>query len=209
MPAMRILVLLLAALPIATPAAAGDLTVMVTNAAGQPVKDAVVMVYPKGGAHGPARFSWPYVMSQRSMQFDPFVLVVPVGATVSFPNRDPFRHHVYSFSPAKSFELKLYGHDETRTVKFDKAGVVALGCNIHDNMTAFIRVVDTPYAAKTDAHGAAVIPDAPSGPASVRVWHPYIKGGRDLSRETNVPDRSVTMKIAAEVHAPPMRKGMY
>lgn len=209
MSAMRSLFLLLTALSIATPAAAGDLTVLVTNAAGQPVKDAVVMIYPKDGSHGPARFAWPYVMSQRSMQFDPFVLVVPVGATVSFPNRDPFRHHVYSFSLAKPFELKLYGHDETRTVKFDKAGIVALGCNIHDNMTAFIRVVDTGYAARTDAHGAAVIADAPEGAASVRVWHPYIKGGRDLSRETNIPGRSVTMKITAEVHAPPMRKGMY
>ena len=209
MSVMRILTVLLAALSIATPAAAGDLTVMVTNAAGQPVKDAVVMVYPKGGAHGPGRFSWPYVMSQRSMQFDPFVLVVPVGATVSFPNRDPFRHHVYSFSPAKAFELKLYGHDETRTVKFDKAGIVALGCNIHDNMTAFIRVVDTGYAAKTDAHGAAVIADVPDGAASVRVWHPYIKGGRDLSREASIPTGALTLKIAADVHAPPMRKGMY
>jgi len=69
--------------------------------------------------------------------------------------------------------------------------------------------VDTPYAAKTDAHGAAVIEDAPDGPASVQVWHPYIRGGRDLSRQTNIPARSVTMKITADVHAPPMRKGMY
>jgi plastocyanin len=206
---MRILAIILAALSIATPAAAGDLTVMVTNAAGQPVQDAVVMVHPRGGVHAPVRFSWPYMMTQKNMQFDPFVLIVPVGATVSFPNRDPFRHHVYSFSPAKSFELKLYGHDETRTVKFDKTGVVALGCNIHDNMTAFIRVVDTPWAGKSDAHGAVVIHDVPQGAASVEVWHPYIKGGRDLRRETNIPDRSVTMKIAADVHAPPMRGGMY
>jgi plastocyanin len=207
---MRRMALLLAALSIATPAAAGDLTVMVTTPLGAPVKDAVVMVHSRSGAaHGPIHFSWPYVMNQKDMQFDPFVLIVPVGATVAFPNRDPFRHHVYSFSPAKTFELKLYGHDETRTVKFDKAGIVALGCNIHDNMTAFIRVVDTPYAAKTDAHGTAVIVDAPDGPASVEVWHPYIRGGRDLSRQTNIPARSVTMKITADVHAPPMRKGMY
>jgi plastocyanin len=205
---MRILAAFLSALFIATPALAGTLSVTVTTPAGQPVQDAVVMVHPKTGSHGPIRFAWPYVMNQRAMQFDPFVLIVPVGATVSFPNRDPFRHHVYSFSPAKVFELKLYGHDETRTVKFDKAGVVALGCNIHDNMTAFIRVVDTPYAAKTDAHGVATI-DAPEGAASIEVWHPYIKGGKDVARQATIPAGAMTLKVAADVHAPPMRKGMY
>ena len=209
MSAMRILAVILAALSIASPAAAGDFTVMVTNAAGRPVKDAVVTIHPRGGAHGPIHFAWPYVMTQKDMQFDPFVLIVPVGATVSFPNRDPFRHHVYSFSPAKTFELKLYSHDETRTVKFDKAGIVALGCNIHDNMTAFIRVVDTPWAGKTDARGAVVIHDAPAGPATVEVWHPYIKGGRDLVRQTTLPAAAITMKVVADVHAPPMRGGMY
>lgn len=207
---MRIMAVLLAALSIATPAAAGDLTVMVTTPSGAPVKDAVVMVHSRGGdAHGPIRFSWSYVMNQKDMQFDPFVLIVPVGATVAFPNRDPYRHHVYSFSPANTFELKLYGHDETRTVKFDKAGIVALGCNIHDNMTAFIRVVDTPYAAKSDARGAAVIHDGPDGPVTVEVWHPYIKGGRDVARTVTAPDGPMTVKVVADIHAPPMRKGMY
>jgi len=207
---MRLLAVLCAVLSIATPAAAGDLTVMVTSPGGAPVKDAVVMVHPRGEApHGPIRFSWPYVMNQKAMQFDPFVLVVPVGATVAFPNRDPFRHHVYSFSPAKTFELKLYGHDETRTVKFDKAGIVAVGCNIHDNMTAFIRVVDTPYAAKSDARGAAVIQDVPEGAVTVEVWHPYIKGGHDVARVVTATSGPLTVKMVVDVHAPPMRGGMY
>lgn len=209
MSAMRMLAVILTALSIAAPAWAGDLTVMVTTPGGQPVKDAVVMVHARGGAHGPIRFSWPYVMNQRNMQFDPFVLIVPVGATVAFPNRDPLRHHVYSFSPAKTFELKLYGHDETRSVKFDKAGVIALGCNIHDSMTAFIRVVDTPWAAKTDARGAVIIHDVPQGAATVQVWHPYIKGGREVTRQAAIPGGAMAMKVAADVHAPPMRGGMY
>ncbi|HET6942615.1 MAG TPA: methylamine utilization protein, partial [Sphingomicrobium sp.] len=83
-----------------------------------------------------------FSVSQRDMQFHPFVLVVPVGAKVSFPNLDPTRHHVYSFSPAKKFELKLFAKDQSRSVVFDKPGVVALGCNIHDAMTAFIYVAD-------------------------------------------------------------------
>src|SRR6185437_2462729 len=106
-------------------------------------------------------------------------------------------------------ELKLYSHDETRTVKFDKAGVVAVGCNIHDNMTAFIRVVDTPYAGKSDARGAVVIHDVPEGAATIEVWHPYSKGSRDVVRQAIIPAATTTIKVTADLHAPPMRGGMY
>ena len=204
---MRLLTVAIAALILATPAAAADLRVSVATSSGAPVRDAVVMVYPKAGVpKRPIRFSWPYLMVQKNMQFDPFVLLVPVGAEVAFPNRDNTRHHVYSFSPAKSFQLKLYGHDETRVVKFDKAGVVAIGCNIHDNMTAFIRVVDTPWAGKTGATGEVVIADAPAG-ATVIVWHPYLKGGRDLTRQVVPAARSV--KIIADLRAPATRRHGY
>jgi len=146
------LVLVLLAALAAPGARAADLQVAVHTARGQPVRDAVVTYYPRGGAApGPVRFDWPYRMAQQNLQFDPFVLVVPVGSTVAFPNRDTVRHQVYSFSPAHPFELKLYGRDQTRTVRFDRVGVIALGCNIHDSMVGFIKVVDTPYAAKTDA----------------------------------------------------------
>ena len=145
------------------------------NAAGQPVRDAVVTLIPAGGARAPAKFDWPMKMAQKDIQFEPFVLIAPVGADVSFPNLDNVRHHVYSFSPIKRFELKLYGRDETRSIRFDKPGVVALGCNIHDSMVAFIKVVDTPYAAKTDGSGIAVLHEVPAGAATLRVWHPYLK----------------------------------
>src|SRR5262249_23057813 len=99
---------------------AGDVSVTVRPPQGQPVADAVVSV---AAPHsGPIRFAWPYRMAQHNVQFDPFVLVVPVGADVAFPNLDGVRHHVFSFSPAKTFEIKLYGRDETRVVRFDKPG---------------------------------------------------------------------------------------
>jgi plastocyanin len=154
-------------------ARAEDVVVDVRTPQGKPVVDAVVTA--PVASHGPIRFPWTYRMSQHHMQFDPFVLVVPVGATVAFPNLDNVRHQVYSFSPAHPFELKLYGRDETRTVRFDKPGVIALGCNIHDSMVAFVVVVDTPYAAKTDAQGRAVIHNAPAGLGRVQVWHPYLR----------------------------------
>jgi hypothetical protein len=194
------------------PAWAADLQVSVVGAGGRPVSDAVVLVRRRGEAPaGPIRFPWPMVVEQRDMQFRPFVLIAPVGAEVAFPNHDPFLHHVYSFSPAKTFELKLYGHDETRRVRFDKAGVVSLGCNIHDDMTGFIRVVDTPYAAKTDAHGAAVIHDLPAGPAELAVWHPYLRGGRDLTRAIAAPAGAgvLAVTVAVELKPAPMPHGDY
>ena len=93
------------------------------------------------------------VVSQKNLQFHPFLTIVPVGADVSFPNLDPTKHHVYSFSPAKRFELKLFAKDQSRTVHFDKPGVVALGCNIHDQMSAFIVVTDSAWTARTNAQG--------------------------------------------------------
>jgi plastocyanin len=165
---------LLASLPVST-AAAAELTVEVRNPAGAPVRDAVVSLYPGGRAAplGPAR--GPYRVSQRNIQFSPFVLVVPVGAEIAFPNFDAVLHHVYSFSPAKRFELKLYAREQNRTVRFDKAGVVPLGCNIHDSMTGFILVSDTALSAKTDAAGRAVFADVPAGAVVARIWHPYLR----------------------------------
>ena len=182
------------------------------TAAGKPVANAVVTVRPQGfSSRGPIHFPWPYRMAQKDMQFEPFVLIVPVGAEVAFPNLDPFKHHVYSFSPAKTFELKLYGRDETRTQKFDRAGVVSLGCNIHDDMTAFIRVVDTPFAIKSTARGEAVIRDIPAGPATLTVWHPYMKTrGGETSREVVVPaSGNLTLAIAADLRTPPLKRGGY
>jgi plastocyanin len=153
-------------------AQAATVEVQVRTANGAPVADAVVMIDSPRAPAGPIHFPWAYVIAQETIAFNPHVLIVPVGTTVAFPNRDQVRHHVYSFSPAKRFELRLYGRQQERTVTFDKPGPVALGCNIHDRMIGFIMVVATPYAAKTDANGRAVIGDVPGGLATLTVWHP-------------------------------------
>ena len=143
-------------------------------------------------------------MVQRNLKFDPFVLLVPVGGQVSFPNQDTVRHHVYSFSAAKRFELKLYGQGETRSVTFDKAGAAAVGCNIHDGMIGFIKVVDTPFAAKTDAAGNAVIRNVPAGGATMKIWHPYMRGaGNEVARPITLPAQGGASQTAAvDVRAP-------
>ncbi|WGM30075.1 hypothetical protein KKHFBJBL_00290 [Brevundimonas sp. NIBR11] len=172
--AMRILLSIVLAL-ICGPAFAGDLTVSVRDNSGRPVRDAVVTVTPNAGVpRGPIRFSWPLRIVQHDIQFQPYVLIAPVGGTVSFPNLDRVRHHIYSFSRGNRFEIELFGRDQTRTHVFTAAGVAALGCNIHDQMLAYVRVVDTPYAGKTNATGDVTIPAIPAGAARLVVWHPQL-----------------------------------
>ena len=156
---------LLSLVALAAPAAAADLTVDLHLPNGTPVRDAVVTLTPTAGPVPAAasRLGGPFQMAQEKIQFHPFVLLVPVGATVAFPNLDKVRHHVYSFSPARTFELKLFGQEDHRTVTFDKPGVVALGCNIHDRMLGYIYVSDTPYAAHSDEHGQVQLHNLPEG----------------------------------------------
>jgi hypothetical protein len=209
---MRMLVLVLVTALMAPRARAADLQIALHNPKGQPIHDAVVTYYPQGGAApGPIRFDWPYRMAQQNLQFDPFVLVVPQGATVAFPNRDTVRHQVYSFSPAHPFELKLYGRDQTRTVKFDRVGVVALGCNIHDSMVAFIKVVDTPYAAKTDAQGLVLLRDLPAGAGTMKIWHPYMKApGNEFAVDVTLPQGGELKRAeTADIRTPPIRRNTY
>lgn len=189
----------------AVPAVAAPLTVRVVDGNGRPVRDAVVTLRSAGASGRPAAGT-SYSVSQKDMEFHPFVLVVPVGAKVSFPNLDPTRHHVYSFSPAKKFELKLFAKDQSRSVVFDRPGVVALGCNIHDAMTAFIFVSDTQFAARTGANGIAQFASAPAVPGRIAVWHPYLRAkGNVVERQLAANDRNATFSVA--LRAPPMAMG--
>lgn len=183
-----------AALCLAAGVHAASVTVTVTGADGKPLANAVVTAE-IGGVPAPIPRG-AYVMAQHNIAFDPHVLIVPVGATVSFPNQDKVRHHVYSFSTPKKFDLKLYGRDETKTVLFDKAGVVALGCNIHDSMSGFVFVTATPFAAISDASGRVVFNGVPAGRAVLSVWHPSIRAPRNsLSQLAQIPAAGLSTVI--------------
>jgi plastocyanin len=180
----------------ASPLVAAPLSVRVADSSGRPVRDAVVTLYPAGGAARPAHGGGRFTVSQQNLQFHPFLTIIPVGADVSFPNFDPTKHHVYSFSPAKKFELKLFAKDQSRTVHFDKAGVVALGCNIHDQMSAFIFVTDTAWTARTNAQGMAMFADAPNAPSRLTVWHPYLRApGGQLQQAIAPAQRSASVQV--------------
>lgn len=192
---MRNLILLLIFATLGKGAFAQEITVKVIDAAGAPVVNAVVLVPASAGVKPPASFAWPSVMEQKEIAFSPYILVVPVGSEVQFPNRDRVRHHVYSFSKGNRFELKLYGQDESRHLAFKTPGVVAVGCNIHDEMIGYIRVVDTPYAALTDADGQAVLSGLKADKGKVTVWHPDLSGGKDVSVpfDTSLPETTVQL----------------
>lgn len=189
----RIVMLALVALPIATTAKAAPVLIQVVGVDGRPLSGAVVTVTMPGTAAPAPR--GPYVVAQRNIQFDPRVLIVPVGATVSFPNFDKMRHHVYSFSKPKKFELKLFGRDESRNVVFDKPGAVALGCNIHDAMNGVVYVTASPYTALTDAAGRVRMNVAP-GSGRVAVWHPSIRSaGNTLEQPASVAASGLTTTL--------------
>ena len=154
--------------------ATSEITVTVTDTASRPVGDAVVVAVPNEPSAGATARPRAESLDQIDKEFVPRVKPVFVGSTVTFPNHDNVRHHVYSFSPAKRFELPLYAGVPAQSVLFDKAGVVVLGCNIHDWMIGYIYVSESPYYATTGADGEVTISGIPAGDYTVRVWHPQL-----------------------------------
>jgi plastocyanin len=165
---------LLTALVFAGELLAGSLEVTVKDDKGRPVSDAVA--YAAAAGAGSAAPKKQTVVDQRDKQFVPYVTAVHAGTAVIFPNSDKIRHHVYSFSPAKKFELPLYSGVPAEPVVFDKVGFVTLGCNIHDWMIAYVAVLPTPYFQVTRQDGQAVLKDLPAGQYTMQVWHPALKG---------------------------------
>jgi len=172
-----------AALLLATSAVhAGTVQVQVLDGASKPLPEAVVFLESREArlAAKPAR---DVTIAQVNKQFSPSVSVVPVGTAVEFPNRDTVRHHVYSFSQIKPFELKLYAGTPANPVVFDRAGIAVLGCNIHDHMTAWVVVVETPYYARTAAGGRAILEGVPAGNYRLRAWHAGLPVGAPAADE--------------------------
>ncbi|HTU67376.1 MAG TPA: hypothetical protein VMF52_15620 [Steroidobacteraceae bacterium] len=166
----RPLVLALALLCVA-PAFAGTLQVKASQRDGKPLIGAVVTLDAESPAMPPAP-PIKAIMDQVNLQFAPDVLVLPVKSSVQFPNSDAVRHQVYSFSSARQFQLPLYRGKPYPPTVFDQPGVVTLGCNIHDNMLAYIVVTAAPFFGRTDAAGSWAAPAVPAGRYRVRVWHP-------------------------------------
>lgn len=147
-----------------------DVVIKVTDANSRPLADAVVFLKSPDLIASSKPLSKAEI-AQSDRTFIPGVQVVTVGSAVDFPNRDDVRHHVYSFSPAKTFELKLYTGKPEAPIVFDKVGIVELGCNIHDSMLGWVLVNDTPVYGRTDETGYVRFDGNPSDSYKVDVWH--------------------------------------
>lgn len=193
--------LLVALLAGSAAAYAAPVSVEVRDAAGQPIVDAVVYAEPVTPAH-PPKIPSAVQIEQKARRFMPLVTAVQTGTSISFPNNDTVRHHVYSFSPAKTFELKLYSGEPANPQRFDVPGTVVVGCNIHDRMVAYIHVVATPYFAKTDAKGQVLLADVAAGKYRLKVWHFALPAGAPVIEQplevgTTGVSAAVTLNLKA------------
>lgn len=153
---------------------AGELSVLIKDGKGAALSEAIITAMPLDAKNIPKQKPAKPIVDQVGKEFLPHVLPIYVNSQVSFPNNDTIRHHVYSFSPAKKFELPLYSGTPAEPVSFDKPGVIVLGCNIHDWMLGYIYVSATPYFVRSDKAGKASLNDLPDGEYAVKVWHPQM-----------------------------------
>jgi plastocyanin len=199
--AVRIATLACLVLPATAPAA--ELNAMIYGANGKPLPNAVVILVPEDRPVPPPSTAVEAV-DQIDKEFVPYVKAVRAGSYVKFPNKDNIRHHVYSFSKARPFELPLYTGTPAQPVLFDKPGVVKLGCNIHDWMIAYVYVADTPYFGKSGADGRVDLDPLPAGHYRARVWHPRMDGAEEATatavelKDTAPASVQWTLKLNAE-----------
>lgn len=163
---------------IAMPLAAADFTVTARRRGGEPLAGAVIMLESES-ANAPAAPPVIGVMDQVNLSFVPDVLVIPVHSSVQFPNSDAVSHQVYSFSDTRAFQLPLYRGRPYPPVEFDQPGVVTLGCNIHDNMLAYIVVTRAAHFGRTNAQGRWTV-DLPAGRYVARLWHPLLNESQEV-----------------------------
>ncbi|MDB6014820.1 MAG: methylamine utilization protein [Gammaproteobacteria bacterium] len=185
---------------------AATLTVKVLLPNGHPLGGVVVTVNPVSAPAHPAA-PVQAVMDQINRAFAPDLLVIPVDSTVAFPNSDSVSHQIYSFSPAKRFQLPLYRGKPYPPVVFDQPGVVTMGCNIHDEMLAYIVITDAAFFGRTSAAGSWTA-DVPGGGYRVSIWHPRIRDdAKDLSGELTVGEQNggtLTLRLTKQLKPAPL-----
>lgn len=182
-------------------ARAAEVTVDVRSSDGRPLADAVVFLE-SPAARAAVRPAGGIEIEQAERRFTQRVTVVPLGSEVQFPNRDKVRHHVYSFSAAKTFELKLYIGTPANPVLFDRPGIAVLGCNIHDTMIAWVVVVETPHHGRTAAPGQVRLAEVPPGSYRLRTWHPALPPGAPaLDQALVVPANGAAVTVQLPLSA--------
>lgn len=178
---------------------AQPLSIKVSDKNGQPITSAVVTL--KSNTLNTTKVNSNAEMAQRNRQFDPHILIVQQGSNVSFPNYDNMKHHIYSFSDTKRFEMEVIQGVANKPELFDKAGVVELGCNVHDWMQGYIYVSASPYFSSTNETGSAIIEVPQNGNYELTIWHPRIDNEqKGLTRSILVDDKvQLTVQVDASL----------
>jgi plastocyanin len=164
---------------------AADLTVSLDDGRGGLVADAVVTVE---GSDTPARTTKSVrqpayrTIDQKNLAFVPYLEILRPGDSVVFRNSDRTRHHVYSFSPVRQFEFVLAPGESSQPQRLDKSGIVAVGCNIHDQMIAYLYISDAQWIARSAVDGRLRFHDLPAGAYRIHVWHPRMRPGKSEVR---------------------------
>jgi len=193
----------------ASPVFAATVSVTVTGDDGHPADGAVVELVPQSGAIPAFGEKVPAeaVIDQRHETFLPLVSVVRKGGHVVFTNNDTTMHQVYSFSDIKQFAFEIDEGQRSLPVIFDKPGISAIGCNIHDQMITYVYVAATPWVVRTDAGGHAQIADVPAGSYHATIWHPNLAPGQTPpSVALNVSGESVPLAASIKLSADPRGK---
>src|SRR3984885_5496455 len=185
---------------------AGTLSVQANLANHEPFAGAVITGHSESGRAQPPVAA---ILDQINLTFVPDLIVIPVGSTVEFPNSDSVSHQIYSFSPTKRFQLPLYHGKPYPPVHFDQAGVVTLGCNIHDRMVGYIYVTDATYFGRTDARGNWSVSNVPRGTYHVSLWHPLLRdSGASLERDVSITggeSATTTVQLAQALRPAPLQ----
>jgi plastocyanin len=178
---------------------AAELTVRITAAHAAAVADAVVTIVPKRGTAAPAAqpIAETRIIDQKNETFIPYVEIFRPGDSIVFHNSDHTRHHVYSFAPARQFEFVLTSGESSSPLQLAHAGVVAVGCNIHDQMITYAYISDAPWIARSEAQGRVVFDALPAGDFDVHVWHPQLRPGQpDPVQDLHIAAPSDTKDLA-------------
>ena len=196
------------------PANAAGLGVRISDTRGNAVSDAVVTVVPlSGGSVSPAPPASTHVIDQKNETFVPYIEVFRPGDKVVFRNSDRTRHHAYSFAPARQFEFVLAPGESSSPLQLDKLGVIAVGCNIHDQMITYLYVTDAPHVAHSGGDGIAQLASLPTGDYDVRVWHPQLRPGAVVDAQrltiagaTELKNLEFTLSLLPDPRLPPDRE---
>ncbi len=183
-----------------------SLSIQIYDQENRPLADAVVEIISPTAAIVNSGIQH---VAQEQLTFVPFVTATPKGSLIDFPNRDKTRHHVYSFSSAKTFEIELYTGKPEEPVLFDEPGIVVLGCNIHDYMLAYIYVGESPLLLVTDENGKVYFPEVPQETLRIKLWHPW-QLEQQTEQVVSAPlktELSFTLAVAAKEKPRPPKRG--